>query len=51
MIWVLLIPACLLMTVVLTALANRALREPEEQAPCGHPWYMDGRCIVCGQPR
>lgn len=47
------IPLCLLMTVVLTALAGRALREPEEPPtpPCEHPWFMDGRCIVCGEPR
>jgi hypothetical protein len=51
-IWVLVIPACLLMTVVLTALADGALREEEEvEEPCAHPWYIDGRCIVCGHPR
>lgn len=53
MIWVLVVPVCLLMSVVLTALADRALREPEEPPtpPCAHPWYIDGRCIVCGMPR
>lgn len=46
------IPLCLLMTVVCTALAGRALNKPEPPAPpCEHPWYIDGRCIVCGEPR
>lgn len=47
------VPVCLLMTVVCTALAGRALEDPEEPpaSPCTHPWYIDGRCIVCGDPR
>jgi hypothetical protein len=49
----LLIPACLLVAVALTFLAGRALREPEAppEPPCEHPWFIDGRCIVCGHPR
>lgn len=48
----LIIPLCLLMTVVLTAVADRALNKPDPPAPpCEHPWFMDGRCIVCGEPR
>lgn len=47
------IPISLLIAAVSTALAGRALREPEEPPapPCEHPWYIDGRCIVCGTPR
>lgn len=50
--WIL-IPLCLLIAVALTWLADRDLREPEEthDPPCLHPWYIDGRCIVCGDPR
>lgn len=46
----LLVPLLLLLSVALTWLADRALREPQEE-PCAHPWYMSGRCIVCGHPR
>lgn len=53
MTWLLLIPACLVIAVALTWLAGRALREPEEEAtpPCAHPWFIDGRCMVCGTPK
>lgn len=52
MTWII-IPICLLLALALTWLAERALREPEEppEPPCEHPWYIDGRCIVCGDPR
>lgn len=48
-----LIPLLLLATVALTWLADRALREPPEpqREPCSHPWFMDQRCVVCGEPR
>lgn len=50
--WIL-IPTCLAMAIVFTTLANWALREPEDppEPPCSHPWYIDHRCIVCGQPK
>lgn len=52
MTWIL-IPLLLLASVALTWLAHRALREDETppEDPCAHPWYIDGRCIVCGVPR
>lgn len=53
MTWVLLIPLCLMLSTALTAFAIIALerREPEEDGPCEHPWYIDGRCMVCGTPK
>lgn len=55
MTWLLLIPACLIVANVLTVLAIIALErrevEPEEREPCAHPWYIDGRCMVCGTPK
>lgn len=49
----LLIPLCLLVAVALTWLADRDMQEPKEPPapPCDHPWFIDGRCIVCGHPR
>ena len=51
--WVLIIPFCLIFGNVLMAYAIIALenREPEEGGPCEHPWYIDGRCMVCGTPK
>lgn len=48
----LLIPLCLLVAVALTWIADRALSQPEPPTPpCEHPWFIDGRCLVCGDPR
>lgn len=54
MIWVLVVVgSSLLLSVLFTWVADRALREPEKPPapPCEHPWYIDHRCIVCGQPK
>lgn len=56
MIWILVIPACLVLSVLLTWLADWAfwgseIQEDPLEKPCEHPWFMDGRCIVCGHPR
>jgi hypothetical protein len=52
MIWLLAIPVLLALAALLTVWANRALyTPPEDEQPCEHPWYMDGRCVVCGEPR
>jgi hypothetical protein len=52
MIWLLLIPALLIVAVALTWLAHRDLNRPEPKPePCTHPWYIDGRCMVCGTPK
>lgn len=49
----LLVPVLLVLSVALTWIADRALREPKEPptSPCEHPWFIDGRCLVCGDPR
>lgn len=49
----LIIPMTVAVDCFLVWAASRALREPEEPPtpPCDHPWYIDGRCIVCGHPR
>lgn len=49
----LLVPVLLVLSVALTWIADRALREPEvpPAPPCAHPWFIDGRCLVCGDPR
>lgn len=50
MMW-LLIPLCLLMAVALTWMADKSLNKAPEKEVCEHPWYIDGRCIVCGDPK
>jgi len=49
---VLLIPLSLGIAAALTWLADRDLNKPEPPPePCAHPWYIDGRCMVCGTPK
>ena len=49
---ILLILLCLVMSSVLTWLADRDLNKPDPPPePCAHPWYIDGRCMVCGTPK
>lgn len=48
-IWLLLIPGLLALSVVITWLAHRDLNRPTP--PCEHPWYINMRCMVCGEPR
>lgn len=41
-----------LLAYIATELAWKAMNKPEPPTPaCEHPWYIDGRCIVCGHPR
>lgn len=47
--------AFLLVSVLVSALSHRALSRQEEHVsrsvpPCDHPWHIDGRCILCGDP-
>lgn len=52
MTWLVIIPFCLSMAVLLTDWAWKALHKPEPSTPpCEHPWFIDGRCMVCGQPK
>lgn len=41
-----------LVAYIVTEIAWKAMHKPEpKHEPCEHPWYIDGRCIVCGHPR
>lgn len=51
--WLTILPALFGLHVLLTDLAHKALTKPEPEptiTPCEHPWYIDGRCMVCGEP-
>jgi len=50
--WLLLIPLCLGIAAALTWWADRDLKKPAPPpAACEHPWFIDGRCMVCGTPK
>ena len=53
--WLLMIPFALgVVSYFLTKWAWKALHRPEpepEPDPCEHPWFIDGRCMVCGTPK
>lgn len=38
------------LSVPLVLLTDRNTRGTLRPRECDHPWYMDGRCIVCGTP-
>lgn len=41
-----------LVAFVVTEIAWRAMNKVEDSTtPCEHPWYIDGRCMVCGTPK
>lgn len=46
-----LLPVVLLaLTVPVVEVFTRVLSRSVAPRVCEHPWYMDGRCIVCGVP-
>jgi hypothetical protein len=52
MTWLWAIPVLLALAALATAWANHALyAPPADEQGCEHPWYMEGRCVVCGEPR
>ena len=51
MIWLTILPFCLSMSIFLTDWAWSALSKATAPRRCEHPWYMDGRCMECGEPR
>ena len=52
MIWLVIIPFLLSMSILLSDWAYKALNKPEPPVePCAHPWFIDGRCMVCGTPK
>lgn len=54
MIWLTILPFCMSMAILLTDWAWKALSKEVENSttePCAHPWYIDGRCMVCGTPK
>lgn len=40
----------LALTVPVVEVFTRVLSRSVAPRVCEHPWYMDGRCIVCGVP-
>lgn len=50
--WITILPVIFGLHAVLTHLAHKALKPKPEPAPepCQHPWYISGRCIICGDP-
>ncbi len=46
-----LIPLALLALAAIATLLIERNAEEETEQECQHPWYMDGRCILCGTPR
>jgi len=52
-IWLVLVPFALSMSILLTDWAWNAMHKVEDSTtePCSHPWYIDGRCMVCGEPK
>lgn len=55
MIWLTIIPFALSMSILLTDWAWKGLERMSkfEDSPrsCEHPWFIDGRCMVCGTPK
>lgn len=41
-----------LISYAITEMAWAATHKVEDSTtPCEHPWYIDGRCMVCGTPK